>query len=165
MRIEVEDGKEEGGLAVEPPQLPHDQICFSQTVEPCTSVGTNSILPSSLPPDYSCSFQYDLDSTGLRSLGNGTGNSGGGAGSLVLSVDTTVIAGPPLVTSNTSATLVFGANVLGARNATVATAVLANTTMVVRLDDTPFFTQVAVGAAFSVQGLSEGTHVVEARAR
>jgi hypothetical protein len=125
-----------------------------------------ALLPLPLLPPPLCSFQYDLDRTGLRALGNGSSVDGGsGPGLQTLSLDTTSTQLPPTATSNTSAVLAFSAVVLGSDSAATSASVLGSTFIEARLDDALFWTTLALDQPYVVQDLSEGMHAVEARAR
>jgi hypothetical protein len=99
-----------------------------------------------------CSYEYNLDGTGWRPVGNSSDGPPVAAGA-----DTVVLAAPPLASRSPNATFVFGARVPAGAGDAVA--------VDVRLNGAATWTPVAVGAEHTVTGLLEGTHVLEARAR
>jgi hypothetical protein len=99
----------------------------------------------------SCTFDYDLDGQGLKPLGNSTVGSDASASS----VDTALVSGPPRVTSSTSAVFVFNCS-----------STLGGPCVVeVRLDASTDWVQVPPMVEYTVAGLVDGLHELEARAR
>jgi hypothetical protein len=101
-----------------------------------------------------CTYEYNLDNTGWRPVGNSSANTTAASSN---AVDTVGIVTPPLFTRNTSADFAFAAQLpVGAGGAS---------SVDVRLDGATLWTSVPSNASYAVSGLGEGYHILEARAR
>lgn len=106
-----------------------------------------------------CTFGYDLDGTGWKALGNSSSTSSNTstAGVSLNEVDTRVVVSPPLATRSTNATFVF--------DAVVPAGSLGAAVVEVRVDGAALWTPAPVNTAYTLHGLAEGAHILEARAR
>ncbi len=114
---------------------------------------STQVLAFNCSKSVACTFLYDLDGVGWRAVGNSSSD----AVVVGTAVDTRVLAAPAGATRNQSASFVLDAVVpVGSPPATAVD---------VRLDGAVAWTPVAVNATYTVSGLAEGVHTLEARAR
>ncbi len=115
---------------------------------------TALVLPLNCSKPAGCSYEYNLDGTGWKPVGNSSVNVPVTASN---AVDTEVVASPPLVSRSPSASFEFAARVPAGEGGTAA--------VDVRLNGAPAWTPVPANLTYTVSGLADGAHTLEARAR
>ncbi len=101
-----------------------------------------------------CSLMYSLDGADLLPMGNSSVSDAPVESS---GVDTLIRLAPGRVSRSRNATFVIDVH--------VPAGVQGAPAVEVRLDDTTLWTSVAANALYEVEGLSDGDHVLQARAR
>jgi hypothetical protein len=115
---------------------------------------TALVLPLSCTKPAGCSYEYNLDGTGWKPVGNSSVGISFAAGN---AVDTLAVVSPPVVSRSPNATLELAAQVPEGTGGTAA--------VDVRLNGASLWTTLPPNGSHTIHGLPEGTHTLEARAR